>query len=753
MKKKFSKILGIGLTLALLTSLLLTAAPVSALTQANVTPSDPTISVKTDYSIVFTLGAELPDNGQIVIDFPTGTDLTNVASGDVDILATSGIGTEPIITSTVTIVKSPDVATGPTLTISITDLGTPTAIGVGAIVQVTIEDVQNPDTDDDYTLDVSTLDSADATIEAAVTSADYEIEVPTISDLPGIVRVYNPTGILMRQTTGADAIQDAIDAAGEGYTIKIGPGTYTENPDTADAEVTLVATGTAALTIIVGNWDINHDDTVIDGLTLDGDIDVNADDFILQNSVIDDGGTLDLGRDATDATVTDTTFNVEDDVGVEVDEDGATITGSTFNVEEDGIGVSVEDGVIDTTVADSTFTGDSGIGITVAGDTTIDGNTFDGLETALDINGGTVTIKFNSIINSEEDGIETGAAVDEDVDATFNWWGTTVAADIADMITEGGDGAVVYEPFLTGTADAVLSASEVAVGETSLDASTTVGVKVSGATGATVISLAKYIANPQEAIADAIAFYDVYVTGSTDTSITLKFYAGDENSELYIWSADTEKWVELDAGFSVYGGYIYVTVDADVLDRTPFVVVGVEAAAEELDAPGIVMPEAAAVDVSLTPTFDWSPVTDADAYYFQLADNPLFVMPLVSFDGDLGRLVETAYTHVTALDYATAYHWRVKAVSGTEAAGDLLESAWSEYVFITMDEPVEPTPPVVVEETEPPVIIIEQPDIIVPLPDVVETPITPAWIYAIIGVGAVLVIALLVLIVRTRRVA
>ena len=49
------------------------------------------------------------------------------------------------------------------------------------------------------------------------------------------------------------------------------------------------------------------------------------------------------------------------------------------------------------------------------------------------------------------------------------------------------------------------------------------------------------------------------------------------------------------------------------------------------------------------------------------------------------------------------------------------------------------------------IVEVDVPDIIVPLP--AETPITPAWIYVIIGVGAVLVIALIVLIVRTRRVA
>ena len=56
------------------------------------------------------------------------------------------------------------------------------------------------------------------------------------------------------------------------------------------------------------------------------------------------------------------------------------------------------------------------------------------------------------------------------------------------------------------------------------------------------------------------------------------------------------------------------------------------------------------------------------------------------------------------------------------------------------------------QPVEAPDIIIEpNVEVIVPLP--AETPITPAWIYAIIGVGAVLVIALIVLIVRTRRVA
>ena len=172
-------------------------------------------------------------------------------------------------------------------------------------------------------------------------------------------------------------------------------------------------------------------------------------------------------------------------------------------------------------------------------------------------------------------------------------------------------------------------------------------------------------------------------------------------------------------------------------------------------------------DVALTPSFSWGPVAEADTYDLELADNPLYVIPLVKAKGE--GLPVTAYAYTGELDYATTYYWRVKAVSGTIEAGDLLESEWVSGIFTTIAEPEEPEPEVwmcsegltfdtrAALEThlataaahQP----VEPPDIIVPLPDVVETPITPAWIYVIIGVGAVLVIALLVLIVRTRRVA
>jgi len=119
-------------------------------------------------------------------------------------------------------------------------------------------------------------------------------------------------------------------------------------------------------------------------------------------------------------------------------------------------------------------------------------------------------------------------------------------------------------------------------------------------------------------------------------------------------------------------------------------------------------------------------------------------------------LATTAYGYKKGLDYSSSYYWRVKAVSGTWTYKSKGRSYWEEEgdwvtgVFTTMAEPVEEAPPVVVEEVTPPEITVE------PIVEVITppaTPVTPVWIYVIIGVGAVLVIALIVLIVRTRRVA
>jgi len=136
-------------------------------------------------------------------------------------------------------------------------------------------------------------------------------------------------------------------------------------------------------------------------------------------------------------------------------------------------------------------------------------------------------------------------------------------------------------------------------------------------------------------------------------------------------------------------------------------------------------PICGASDILPTTNYSWDAVIGATGYELQVV--------AASADGTVDWTgAEThpsttnAFASIPGLQYSTVYYWRVRAVS----AG--APSAWSECIFTTIAEPVvvEPTPPVVIEENE----------------------ITPTWIWVIIGIGGALTIAVVILIVTTRRV-
>jgi hypothetical protein len=139
-------------------------------------------------------------------------------------------------------------------------------------------------------------------------------------------------------------------------------------------------------------------------------------------------------------------------------------------------------------------------------------------------------------------------------------------------------------------------------------------------------------------------------------------------------------------------------------------------------------------DVPLSPTFEWSGIEWAEVYEYELALDPTttaggyFTEPLVALVGT-NSLVSTAWKCDITLEYNTRYYWHVKAI------GVDTDTPWSDVgTFTTMGVPPEPP------TSQPPVVIppAEQ--------------ITPAWIWAVVIIGAILVIAVIVLIVTTRRV-
>jgi len=166
-------------------------------------------------------------------------------------------------------------------------------------------------------------------------------------------------------------------------------------------------------------------------------------------------------------------------------------------------------------------------------------------------------------------------------------------------------------------------------------------------------------------------------------------------------------------------------------------------------------PAPGASGVSVTPNLQWGPVAGATGYRVQLATDAGFTNILAN------KLLDTTvWSYGDALENSTTYYWRVKAISPDTEGG------WSVGVFTTAAAAAAPAPPVTVTQQPPapvPTITVPAPPapttvtVSVPpaqtitVPPTQVTEVTPAWIIAIVVVGAVLMIAVIVLIVRTRR--
>jgi hypothetical protein len=147
-------------------------------------------------------------------------------------------------------------------------------------------------------------------------------------------------------------------------------------------------------------------------------------------------------------------------------------------------------------------------------------------------------------------------------------------------------------------------------------------------------------------------------------------------------------------------------------------------------------PASGASDVSVKPTFVWAPVTGATTYEIVVSDDPTF--KIITFSRTTDKAMFAADEQ---LAYGTVYYWRVRASAPTTAITP----------FVTGIFTTEAKPPVVTTSA-PPITITTQPPatITVEVPPPVEA--IPAFLlWIIILIGAILVIALIVLIVRTRR--
>ena len=169
--------------------------------------------------------------------------------------------------------------------------------------------------------------------------------------------------------------------------------------------------------------------------------------------------------------------------------------------------------------------------------------------------------------------------------------------------------------------------------------------------------------------------------------------------------------------------------------------------------PGVNSPYVPAIggsDVSVTPTFVWPTVKGATNYEFMIGEDPTFA--IIDYSVNTGKLNTHATNPKEPLLYSTVYYWRVRGTTELPVAVTKLAQGgdWATLSFTTMAKPepvVKTEPSVVVQPGKTEIQVIQ-----VPVEKVVPQAIPSYLLWTIIFVGAVLIIALIILIVRTRRV-
>ncbi|MCL2140107.1 MAG: hypothetical protein FWH42_00265 [Dehalococcoidia bacterium] len=193
------------------------------------------------------------------------------------------------------------------------------------------------------------------------------------------------------------------------------------------------------------------------------------------------------------------------------------------------------------------------------------------------------------------------------------------------------------------------------------------------------------------------------------------------------------------------------------------------------------VPAPGATNIPIRPSFEWLPNDESKVYGYQfelftaevgdsVAYNSNIPSRVLSYQIDDVTIHNLVWgTSRTALLYNTNYVWRVRSI-GADAKGEStgVYSEWSTFTFTTVA-----TPPTTVNNTT----TVTAPAPAIPVPVIsltipagptvtvnegVQNPTftivppdtaTPPYVWIVIGIGAVLCVAVIILIVRTRRVA
>lgn len=827
------------MTVAMLTSMLVTAAPALALSVPAVTSTNNTVGATNSvYALTFDLGGQLlaSTTSNITIVLPTGavianntantTGITVAASpGWVNGVWTNGNATSANIVSTASSRKI-------VIYLSGADVLGNTA---GLLVTIPAGIITNPTTTGDGTFTVATSNET-----TAVTSNVISYTLPTIGELPGLIQAKNAAGQLLYQALDGN-INTAITTSGVAR-VEVAAGTYTTPVVVNTVNVTVIGVGAAGtvklsptagipLTIVATGTTI--DNLVITEITGAANAIIATTNVTIKNSTINGGNTqLTASANVNTITLDRNVFNVTGNVTTGISSAAANlvVTSNNFSVDASGTGIASTGNL---TVTGSVFTGSSTspAGLTVGSDNTtvsarLTGNTFtsiirvvstSGVAANVTLDGNTITgggsstasttagvitnngtmslinntisgtnaayytlqnnagaleAHFNSIAGTALNARQAGGTLN----ATNNWWGVSTgpAASSLSAVTAAN---LDTDPFLTGA----VTGGTIAFATNALTARTTAGVDVSSTVNLGTVAAARYAANPQTVTPTGtpIAYYDVFIASpGAGANVTIRFYgAVTDNTKVYYGGGLNGAWSLADnQGVNTANGFAFITIGAATnpsladLGGTPFVLTNVVAPPA---APVLAGPAAGTTSVPTNTGFSWSAVAGA-TYMFQISMSPAFTTTIA----DVTNLSSNVYGGV-ALAANTTYYWRVRSMVGTlmspyttstfttaapasatTTAPPVINITAPPAPNVTVTAPPPATvnvaaPPPAVVNVAPAAVTVQAPppaQVTVNVPESVPA-IPTSILWVIILIGAVLIIALIVLIVRTRRVA
>jgi hypothetical protein len=247
----------------------------------------------------------------------------------------------------------------------------------------------------------------------------------------------------------------------------------------------------------------------------------------------------------------------------------------------------------------------------------------------------------------------------------------------------------------------------------------------------------------------------VYTAVNSGGTVTVTYTAGATTAALSGLAASTQYFVSVWA--VAPSSFIFGGATAPVSFTTP------------LDYPRTptdpLVPTLGAANIPLSPNFAWNTVVGATSYTLQItaASDVGFASPI--FNSATIPVVtgpSATFTYLGTLSYGTSYLWRVKAngVTGSDwVYGNFSTIAVTTPAVVVTQIPAQPAPTIIITQqpqvtitiaaaSPAPVITVTQPSYTLVAP----TAATPTYIWIIVGVGALLTLAVIILIIRTRRV-